>query len=97
MLANIQLKGVYDAIGISASLSSEAKVQALKDVPASGLVAILPKLEMSNFRAVTDDDLIHADMTASFEDGRLAAIFRDRGYRLMTGETETEVREMSAI
>ncbi len=56
------------------------------------LVAALPKLKMSNFRAVTDEVVIHSDMLKRFEDGTFAKIFKERGYRLMTGETETEVR-----
>lgn len=91
MLANVQLQDVYDAIGISSELSSEERLQALRNIPASDLVEVLPRLKMSNFRAVTDDDLIHADMQTRFEDGTLAKVFLDRGYRLMTGETETEV------
>ena len=90
-LANSQLQEVYKALGISESLTSEERLQALREIPTSDLVAVLPKLKMSNFRAVTDNDLIRADMMARFEDGTLATIFRDRGYRLMTGETETEV------
>ncbi len=76
---------------ISESLSGEEKLQALRKIPEQDLVDALPKLKMSNFRGVTDGAIIHADMMKKFEGGFFAKIFRDRGYRLITGETETEV------
>jgi hypothetical protein len=68
----------------------------MRNLPADGLVAALSKMKMSNFRAVTDNDMIHESMTRQFQNGEFGRRFAERGYRLLVGETETEVRRGSS-
>ena len=89
--ANAQLQDLSGVFKIPEDLPGGEKLKVLRELSADALVEALPKLQMSNFRAVTDGAMIHADMMRQFEDGTFATRFRDRGYRLLTGETETEV------
>ncbi|KAH8886996.1 alpha/beta-hydrolase [Thozetella sp. PMI_491] len=88
--ANGQLLDLCKVLGLEETSSGKERLQTLRKISEQTLVDALPKLKMSNFRAVTDGALIHADMVKKFEDHTFAKLFKDRGYRLMTGETETE-------
>jgi carboxylesterase type B len=89
--ANDQFKDLCSVLDIPDASTPAERLNLLREVPAATLVEALSEMKMSNFRAVTDGDIIQAHMVQRFEDCTFAKAFVERGYRLMVGETETEV------
>ena len=75
---------------IDQSLSRQNQLDALRQVSDQDLVAALSSLRLTSFRAVTDQDFIHGDMIDLLRDGTVAKGFKNRGMRVIIGETETE-------
>lgn len=66
-------------------------VERLRAIPAEEFIRRMPEFKWHTFRAVTDNEFINEDMIKKLRDGTFASAFRDRGYRLLIGETENEV------
>ncbi|KAH8883294.1 alpha/beta-hydrolase [Thozetella sp. PMI_491] len=92
-----QLQEVLDFLGIDPSLSRQQRLSHLRKVSSKELIAALSSLRLNSFRAVTDQDFIHGDMIERFRDGTVAKRFRDRGIRVVIGETESEQHMYSLI
>jgi carboxylesterase type B len=83
---------VLDVFKVDPLVSRQEQLDYLRKIPHQKLVEGLSLLRLDSFRAVTDQDFIHADMIERLRDGTMARGFKDRGMRIIVGETETEVR-----
>ncbi|CAH0054454.1 unnamed protein product [Clonostachys solani] len=88
--ANLQLEDVFDLFNIDPLLSVQEKIDRLRNVPSNNLIAKFSSLRLDTFRPVTDGDFVAGDMLKLLRDGTVARLFKDRGMRIMIGETESE-------
>lgn len=89
--ANLQLEDVFDLFNIDPLLSVQEKIDCLRNAPSNNLMAKFSSLRLDTFRPVTDGDFVAGDMLKLLRDGTVARLFKDRGMRIMIGETESEV------
>lgn len=64
----------------------------LRRIPAEDFISKMSQLKWHTFRATTDGEIIQEDMMQKLRDGTVARVFKERGYRILIGETEVEVR-----
>lgn len=73
----------------------QEKIDCLRNVPSNNLIAKFSSLRLDTFRPVTDGDFVTSDMLKLLRDGTVVRLFKDRGMRIMIGETESEVGQVS--
>jgi carboxylesterase type B len=89
-LADDQLQNVLSTFDVPEHLSSEERLDRLRDVPASALVKKIFDLDIHTFRGVTDNEIVPSDLVSDIRSGVFAARFKTRGMRILLGEAETE-------
>lgn len=66
--------------------SPAKKLEALRSVSATQLVAAISKLKMHTFRTSTDNDFLSNDFLQTLHDGSFSALLAEHGVRLLLGE-----------
>ncbi|KAJ9640596.1 hypothetical protein H2204_003224 [Knufia peltigerae] len=88
--ATTQLENVFAHFQISPSLPLSQRLDGLREIDGTKLIESFHKLRLHTFRAVTDGEFIRGDMIEKFRDGTFARLFKERGVRILIGETENE-------
>lgn len=76
---------------IDPSLPAQEKVDRLRAIPASELVASFPLMRLDTFRTVTDENFVSRDMLKLLRNGTIAKLFKERDIKILIGEAESEV------
>lgn len=95
--ATTQLENVFAHFQISPSLPLSQRLDGLRKIDGTKLIESFHKLRLHTFRAVTDGEFIRGDMIEKFRDGTFARLFKERGVRILIGETENEVCSSSPV
>lgn len=95
IVATLQLEDVLSFLKIDSSLSVQEKIDRLRDVPSSNLIAKFSSVRLDTFSPVTDENFVSSSMLKLLRDGTVARLFKDRGMRIMVGEMESEVCQVS--
>ncbi|BFZ54286.1 hypothetical protein PYCC9005_001320 [Savitreella phatthalungensis] len=89
--AQMQFDELRKALGVEDTLSHEAAVDLMRQVPAEKLVGVIPRLKVRAFRHVShDDDFLPSTLVQDFVSGEFARRFHERGFRLINGEVAHE-------
>ncbi|PYH91573.1 alpha/beta-hydrolase [Aspergillus ellipticus CBS 707.79] len=88
--ADGQFEEVCGYFGIPEDISGEEKLEKLRGVPASDLVAALSHLKNHTFRPVTDDLFVFSGFAEYHTSGAFAEEFKRRGLKVLIGEVLNE-------
>lgn len=86
----VQFDEVCKQFDIDESLPAEKKLESLRKLSVSDLIAVIPKLKQHTFRPVTDNLFIHSGMIEYLQSNSFADEFKSRHYRLLIGEVTNE-------
>lgn len=85
-----QFDEVLTALDIPLNLNADEKLERLRATSAEKLVDILDRLQISEFRATTDNAFASKDLMANIDSGDFGRRMKARGIRLLNGECRDE-------
>lgn len=85
-----QFDEVLTALNIPLNLSASDKLNRLRSASTNALVDVLDRLEISEFRATTDNAFVSKNLMANINSGDFGRRMKARGIRLMNGECRDE-------
>ncbi|CCG84808.1 protein of unknown function [Taphrina deformans PYCC 5710] len=95
--AQAQFDEVCQKFDISSTLSQAEKLERLKQIKDTDLASRLLELKYHTFRHVTDGEFISPELVKRGQNGRFAAEFVRRDFRLIVGEVENEESVYRAV
>lgn len=85
-----QFEELLTALKIPLSLSADEKLERLRNVPMPELVPVQEKLNITEFRATSDDAFVSKRIMAHINSGDFGRRMKARGIKLMNGECRDE-------
>lgn len=85
-----QFDELLDKLGISLALPADKKLEKLRAVPMEDLVSVQGKLDISEFRATSDDAFVTKTLMSNINSGDFGRRIKARGIKLMNGECRDE-------
>lgn len=88
--AQNQFDELLEILNVPAHLSSEKKMAALRALPAESLIDATEKMQLHEFRAVSDDKFVSKLLFNQIDDGTFAGLLRKHNIEILVSEVKDE-------